>query len=596
MISFTLPWALLGLMAAGIPLFLHLVQRQEPREMVFPAVRYLEDTTRDHRRRLQLRNLLLLILRTLLIIALVLAAAGATINRGGLGAHAPSALALVVDNSASSAAVRDGEATLSRMIATATAVLDRATVADRLWLLTAGGPAVAGTAAELRGNLRALRSEPVRLDLGVVVSQARDLVRASGRPGEVVVISDLQRTALGESRSVGDVLVLRPSHQPAPNHAIVSLRTGSQPWGPEGGRVTIGVASSDTAPLPVTLSLGARRLRDVLVTPGVPSVQRIGPLAPGWTTVTAALPPDEFRLDDARTATLHVAPGALVRWDVRDRYISAALDVLAADRRVRAGDGIRLGSLGSGASVVLPPDDPAQIGAINRALAARGAGWRFGAPVVAGGRTDSSSLLPVREMVTRRVALESAGGVGEVLATVDGAPWLVRSGDILLVGSRFDPTWTALPFSASFVPFLDALLTHAARGEPSAADLVVGEGFAMPDRVTAVIHDGHTETVEGGRRWRAAEPGSYLLLAGTDTVGGLTAAIDVRESDLTPASDDAVRALWRQVTLANLDEGGARRAFARTGHGDLRGPLLALALCCALVETGVLGLAHRRPG
>ena len=93
-----------------------------------------------------------------------------------------------------------------------------------------------------------------------------------------------------------------------------------------------------------------------------------------------------------------------------------------------------------------------------------------------------------------------------------------------------------------------------------------------------------------------AEPGSYLLLAGTDTVGGLTAAIDVRESDLTPASDDAVRTLWRPVTLANLDGGGARRAFARTGRGDLRGPLLALALCCALVETGVLGLAHRRPG
>ena len=53
-----------------------------------------------------------------------------------------------------------------------------------------------------------------------------------------------------------------------------------------------------------------------------------------------------------------------------------------------------------------------------------------------------------------------------MLATVDAAPWLVRSGDLLLVGSRFDPSWTALPFSAGFVPFLDALLTRALRGEP----------------------------------------------------------------------------------------------------------------------------------
>ncbi len=593
--SFTLPWALLGLIAAGIPLFLHLVQRQDPREMVFPAVRYLEDTTRDHRRRLQLRHVLLLVLRTLLIVCLVLAAAGATINRRGLGGHAPSALALVVDNSASSAAVHDGEATLSGLIAAATAVLDRATIADRVWLLTAGAPVAAGTAGELRSAVRDLQTAPVRLDLGAAITQARDLVRTAGRPGEVVVISDFQRSALSDSPGAGDVLVLRPSYQPPANHAVISLSAGSQPWGTMGGQVTIGVASSDTMPLPVTLWLGARRLRDILVTPGVPSVQRIGPLALGWTTVTASLPPDEFRLDDSRTVTVRVAPGALVRWDERDRYVSAALKVLAADGRVRAGEGIRLGPLGPGPSIVWPPDDPAQIGAVNRALAARGAGWRFGFPVVASGRTDSSDLLPAREAVGRRVALASAGGRGVVLVTVEGAPWLVRSGDVLLVGSRFDPSWTALPFSASFVPFLDALLTRTIGGEPPDADVVVGESVLIPDRVTAVSHDGRQETVEGGRRWRAGQPGSYLLLAGADTVGGLTASIDARESDLTPAGDDVVRSLWTQATITNLD-GGARRAFAVTGRGDLRGPLLVLALCCALVETGVLGVAHRRTG
>lgn len=595
MISFSLPWALLGLAAAAIPLFLHLVQRHEPREVLFPAVRYLEATTRDHRRRLQLRNLLLLLLRTLLIIALVLAAAGATINRGGLGSHAPSALVLVVDNSASSAAVHDGAAALVGMVAAATALVDRATLSDRLWLVTADGPVIPGTATELRARLRTLRSEPMRLDLGAAVSQARDLVRSSGRPGEVVVISDLQRTALGGASGTGDVLVLRPAQKPPPNHSLSALSAGSQPWRPEGGRVTIGVTSSDTAPLPVTLSLGTRRLRDVLVTPGVPSVQRVGPLTPGWTTITASLPPDEFRLDDARTVTLRVAPASVVRWDARDRYVSAALDVLAADGRVRPGEGIHLGSLGSGASVVVPPDDPAQIGAVNRALAARGVGWRFGNPVVANGRTDLSTFLPAREVITRRVTLESAGGGGEVLATVDGAPWLVRSGDLLLLGSRFDPSWSALPFSASFVPFLDALLTRAERGEPPASDVTVAELFRIPDRVTAVSSEGRREVVEAGMRWRATQPGSYLLLAGADTVGGLSASLDARESDLTPASDDAVRTLWGDVTITNLD-GGARRAFAHTGRGDLRGPLLALALCCALVETGVLGLAHRRTG
>ena len=333
MISFTLPWALLGLIAAGIPLFLHLVQRHEPHEMVFPAVRYLEDTTREHRRRLQLRNLLLLLLRTLLIIALVLAAAGATINRGGLGSHVPSALALVVDNSASSAAVHDGDAALSGMIAAASAVLDRATLADRLWLLTAVGPAAAGTAAELRGAPRALRSEPVRLDLGAAVSQARDLVRAWGVPGEVVVISDIQRTALGDSHGTGDILVLRPSYQPSPNHAVITLSAGSQPWGPEGGRVTLGVTSRDTVPLPVTLWLGARRLRDVLVTPGVASLQRIGPLEPGWTTVTASLPPMNC---DSTTRAPSPFGWRRLRWCAGTSVIATSVPRLRCSQRMGA--------------------------------------------------------------------------------------------------------------------------------------------------------------------------------------------------------------------------------------------------------------------
>lgn len=593
MISFTLPWALLGLAAAGIPLFLHLVQRHEPREMLFPAVRYLEDATRDHRRRLQFRNLLLLILRTVLIIALVFAAAGATLSRGGLGRHAPSAMALVVDNSASSATVLDGEPVLAGLVRAATSVLDRATLADRLWLMTADGAVIAGSAADLRPRLLALVSEPVGFDLGAAVTRARELVRASGRPGEVVVASDLQQSALGPVSGTVDVLVLRPTRAPPANHAIASLSAETQPWGPEGGRVTISITSSDTAPLPVTLSLGARRLRDVLVTPGVPSVQRIGPLPAGWSVLTAALPPDEFRLDDAQTLALHVAPPTVVRWDAGDRYLDAAMAVLSADGRIRAGDGIRLGALGPGPSVVLPPDDPARIGALNRELAARGAGWQFGAPVVASARTDSGAMLPDREAVSRRVALRATGGAGEVLATVDGSPWLVRSGDLLLLGSRFDPSWTALPFSARFVPFLDALLTRASRGEPATPVVAVGEGLRVPERVTAVTQGGQQVAVASAANWRVPKAGAWFLLAGADTIGALSAHVDSRESQLSRATDAAVRGLWDRATIADLDR-GARNAFALSGRRDLRGPLLALALCCALAESGLLGFSGRR--
>ena len=62
--SFLHPWMLAGLAAAAIPIILHLIARRQPPTVVFPAVRYLLDTTREHQHRLRFRNLLLLLVRT----------------------------------------------------------------------------------------------------------------------------------------------------------------------------------------------------------------------------------------------------------------------------------------------------------------------------------------------------------------------------------------------------------------------------------------------------------------------------------------------------------------------------------------------------
>ncbi|MES1259486.1 MAG: VWA domain-containing protein, partial [Gemmatimonadota bacterium] len=312
MISFALPWALVGLVAAALPLLLHLVQRHDAPEVSFPAVRYLEDATRDQQKRLRFRHLLLLILRTLLIVALVLAAAGPTVRRSSFGPHAPSALVLVVDNSAASGAVIDGEPLLGQLTRAANGVLDHAALGDRLWLVAADGIAHAGTVAELRPRIAALASEPLRLDLGRAITTARELIRSSGRRGEVVVVSALQRSALAAASGEGDLLLLRPVAAPPANRGVLELSAGLQPWGPAGGRVTISIASSDTAPVPITLSAGGRVLREVLVTPGVPSVQRVGVQPNGWSTITAVVPPDEFRLDDALSVPLRSAPAPAV--------------------------------------------------------------------------------------------------------------------------------------------------------------------------------------------------------------------------------------------------------------------------------------------
>lgn len=593
MIAFTAPWALVGLLAAALPVLLHLVQRREPPEVAFPAVRYLEDATRDHRRRLKLRNLLLLIVRTLLVIVLVLAAAGPTIAGSGIGDHQPSALVLVVDNSASSAAVREGEMTLTGLVAAAAGVLARATAADRLWLMTADGVARSGTRGELAARLGVLGPEPVRLDLGAAVAQGRDLVHGSGRPGEVVVVTDLQRSAVTETRGEGAVLVIRPATPPSVNRRIASIESGAQPWGADGGRIGIAVAGPDTTPLPVTIVVGARTLREVLVAPGAATSQRVPPIAPGWSEIRVNLPPDEFRLDDTARAVIRIASPVPVRWNGDDHWVGSALEVLAAEGRVRNGDGVRFGGLGASASIVTPPADPAMTGALNRALAARGAAWRYGSPVLQDARTDSTALLPSREAVNRRMALEPMGADSQVLVRVDGAPWLVQSGDLLLLGSRMEPDWTGLPLAAAFVPFVDALVTRASREVPRLLSVAAGDAVVLPDHVTGVRRGGVTTKVEGGARWRPNEVGIHYLVSGADTIGAVATHVDPRESELARATDRDVRSLWRGARVEDLDR-GPRIAFTAGGRGDLRTWLLIAAVLLAFTESALAGRIHQR--
>lgn len=593
MIGFTAPWLLLALPAVGLPILLHLVQRREPPEVAFPAVRYLDDTTRDHRRRIQLRNLLLLVVRTLLILAVILAAAGMRFTRGGFGTHAPAALVLVLDNSASSGVIEDGEPLLTSLVRAADAVLARATAADRLWLRTADGPALPGTAAQLRARLAALRPTSTRLDLGAAVREGRELVGQAARPGEVVVISDLQQSASTAADGDTPVLVLRPETAAPRNRGVSRLAAGTQPWGPGGGLVSVTAASSDTLPIPVALAVTGRPVRDALLVPGVPLVERISRLAPGWLTLRATLPPDEFRADDSREVVLRVAPPAAVQWDPADRFLNAALAVLVADGRLTSGEGVRLGDLGPGPSVVLPPEDPALLGALNRRLAARGVAWRYGTALRTEERSDSGSMLPSRELVFRRVRLEAAGGGGDVLATVAGEPWAVRSGDVILLGSRLVPEWTALPLGTAFVPFLDLLISRAIRGEWLLTDVVAGEPVALPERVAAVVRDGERMAVEGGAPWSPKAVGVYHLLATEDTLGAVSVVLDPREADLARTDDASIRTLWGRTAVAGLSEGPAR-AFTAGGRGELRGPLLLLALLCVCAEVGLASRAGQR--
>jgi hypothetical protein len=594
-IAFLQPWALLALPLIGVPLLLHLIQRRDPPTVEFPAVRYLVQVTEEHQRRLKLRHWLLLLVRTLLVLALILAAAGPSAPLGKAVSHAPSALVLVLDNSPSSAAVVAGTPRLTELRAVARRVLQRATSADALWLLTSDGIARRGAASELLTVVDTLAPSRRRMDLGGSLTLAGEVLGSDRRPGGIVLLTDLQATALAPARTTVPVVVAPPGDGAPANSGVVRLETGPQPWTPEGGAVQVSIAGDSGISAPVTAQLGDRPARQALVATGGIGSFTLGAIAPGWWPVQVTKAPDEFRLDDERLGVVRVAPVARVGWDAGDRYLDAVAGVLAASGRIRPGSELSLGTLGAGASVVLPPSDPAALGALNRALERRGVAWRYGALVAAPGLTDSGPLV-AREQVSRRYLLEPvrASAAGGVMATVGGAPWIVRAGEVVLLGSRFDPAWTTLPLRASFVPLVDALVNRVARGQLAVLQGAPGEPVLLPDLTTEVVSGVRRWRVEGGGGFRPPDTGLYYLLTGGDTVGGLAANLDPRESELAPASAAQVRALWPTARVVRLDDAPGA-AFAGLGRASLVGPLLWLALLLGVIEVG-LASGVRRPG
>jgi hypothetical protein len=570
-VSFLHPLALLGLAAAAIPALLHLLQRRTPPELEFPPLRYLSEAERQSARRLKLRHLLLLLLRTVLIVVVVLAVARPLVPVRGGGAHEPTALVVILDNSPSAGAVVDGRPVLARLRVAARASIGRTSAADRVWLLLADGIVRGGGPEALLASVDSATPDWQRLDLGQAVERAARLVDAQPLPGrEVHVLSDLQRSALAAGRADVPrgvrVLSLAPAPpppgRPTANRGIASARVAE-------GAVVVAIAGSDGGePAPVTVRIGTRDVGRALSTAeeGAAVSVTLPPERPGWWVGEAVLEPDELRADDRRPFVWRVAPPARVApGSTAGPFIATALNVLRDARRVAEGRDVVVGDVpagGAGRWVVQPPADPALLGQANRALAARGVPWRWG-------RAGTPGLLVSRELdqiagahVTRRFRLDGTGtGGGDILATVNGEPWLVRAGDVVLLGSRLDTAWTALPTAPGFVPFVDALVNRVVAGE---AAVEVAEG---------------TPRVE-------------FRVRGADTVGATVFGLDPRESNLTAATPELVAAAFGPTALVLNDARFAAERFAGTRRADVSGLLLALALLLAATELGVATLTR----
>src|SRR2546422_598800 len=116
--------------------------------------------------------------RTALIIVIVLAAARPLVRVRGGGAHEPTALVVILDNSPSSGAVVNGRLVLDRLRVEAHSSISRTTSADRVWLMLADGVLRGGTREALLASVDSVTPGWQRLDIVQAVERASRLGNA----------------------------------------------------------------------------------------------------------------------------------------------------------------------------------------------------------------------------------------------------------------------------------------------------------------------------------------------------------------------------------------------------------------------------------
>jgi hypothetical protein len=153
-----------GLLLAGVPVLLHLLMRQKPKRLTFPAFRFLKARQRTNQRKLRLQHLLLLLLRIAVIVALCLALARPRVfsERTGAASDRPVAAILLFDTSPSMEYGVSGVSRLEESVQRARELLGEMDAGSRVAVLDSGDDNldVLLPVAEAKSRLDNLRIRP----------------------------------------------------------------------------------------------------------------------------------------------------------------------------------------------------------------------------------------------------------------------------------------------------------------------------------------------------------------------------------------------------------------------------------------------------
>jgi hypothetical protein len=209
--TFLNPLALFGLIAAAVPILLHLLNLRKLRTIEFSTLTFLKELQRTRIRRLKLRQILLLILRTLLILLIVIAFSRPTLRGtliGNLGSHARTSAVFIVDDSYSMTVSNEHGELLKQAKQAAENLNHLFTDGDEIYLVRLSALAMAATPQNaairdfglLRKNIDEIGPSAIRRSLEDGLRTASKLLATTRNFNkEVYVFSDFQQGVLSDA-------------------------------------------------------------------------------------------------------------------------------------------------------------------------------------------------------------------------------------------------------------------------------------------------------------------------------------------------------------------------------------------------------------
>ncbi len=315
--------ALLGLLAlAALPAIVHLISRARPPEYRFSNIDFLRRVLRRTARVRRPKDWLLLVLRTLALLALAAAFISPLLVSKNIALPGEASTAvIVIDRSASMSAREGAGSRFDAALAEAAAFLEssKPSAANLIWIDAEPAAIFPEPGPNLAFLAEQIQTAQPRLEEGVLAAAIdialRQLATAQGRR-QLVIISDFQATSWRDFSPAmpGDVEIItrQVATEAPPNFAVTRLL--AQPAAPVAGQDTTLLANiRNFSPDPVRTELtldadGSRQSQPIDLPPWgeVEAAFTLRPAGAGPLPVTASIDADSFPADNARHTVVHV--------------------------------------------------------------------------------------------------------------------------------------------------------------------------------------------------------------------------------------------------------------------------------------------------